>query len=87
MKLRRRVDGEICSGSRFNMHSLHEIVVYGGDWCDTMYIREFDVWLEARQEWKDLQQAFRDHDVIVDNYNSRFFEPENEQDRARGFTL
>jgi len=51
-----------------------------------MYIKDLDVWLEQKQEWKDMKQAFRDHDLITDNYNKYFFEPRNEEERKRGFS-
>lgn len=54
---------------------------------DSAYQRDFDVLLEAKREWKDLNQAFHDRDVIIDNYNTRFFEPQTPEDRERGHTL
>lgn len=51
------------------------------------YISNYLVWLEKKNEWKDLRQAFKDHDVITDNYNTIFFESDNEEDKKRGFTL
>lgn len=65
------------------MHAMAEVLT--GD--DSPSIYELDVYLEQKQCWKSLADAFRDHDVIVDNYNSRFFEPQTEEDRQRGFTL
>lgn len=38
-------------------------------------------------QWKDLNQAMKDRDVITDNYNTYFFEPRTPEDRIRGFTL
>lgn len=45
--------------------------------CETKYV----------PEWKDLNRAFKDRDVITDNYNKYFFEPRTPEDRIRGFTL
>lgn len=83
MKVRYQKTGSIASANQFNMHAMAEVLT--GD--DSASIHELDVYLEQKQEWKSLADAFRDHDVIVDNYNSRFFEPETEEDRQRGFTL
>jgi hypothetical protein len=54
---------------------------------DSAFIRDFEVWIEALQKWKCMSQAFKDSDLIVDNYNTIFFEPGNDEDRERGFTL
>jgi len=72
----------------FNTHSINEIIVYFFDGsADSDFIKEYDVWLEKRQEWKDLNKAFQDKDVITDTYNTSFFEPSTEDDRLRGYIL
>ena len=48
-------------------------------------IKDFDVWLESKQEWKDMAQAFRDKDLIIDNYNTIFFEPKTQEDKILKF--
>lgn len=67
----------------FNMSALAEVLT--GD--DSIYIKDLDVWLEQKQEWKDLSQAFKDHDVITDNHNTCFFEPSTKEERERGYSL
>ena len=71
--------------SRFNVHGLSEIIVGfdAGD-QDSMMISDFDVQLESG-EWKDMRQAFKDKDLITDNYNTMFAEPKNAEERARGW--
>lgn len=77
---------EICYSSEFNIHSLSEVIV-GGDWgMDSCFIKDLDVYIEKLKEWKDMGAAFRDSDLINDNYNTIFFEPRNEEDRKNGFT-
>ena len=83
MKICYRNTGEIGAASQFNIYATSEVLT--GD--NTVYIRDLDVWIEALQTWKSLADAFRDRDVIVDNYNTYFFEPTNEEDRKRGYTL
>lgn len=83
MKLRYKKTGEEREISRFNPHAASEVLT--GD--DSAYLSDFDVWLEKKGEWKDLGDALRDHDVIVDNFQTRFFEPETDADRKRGHTL
>lgn len=83
MKVRYKKTGAIAGSNKFNTTALYEILT--GD--DSAFIKDMDVFLEKTGEWKDMRQAFKDHDLIVDNYNTYFFEPENEEDRKRGYTL
>jgi hypothetical protein len=89
MKLRQKATGVICHSDRFNTHGLSEIIVYFDDDCDSDYITNYEVELGIGDEvyWKDLSQAFKDRDVISDNHNTWFFEPKNEEDKKRGYTL
>ncbi len=83
MKLRYKHSGTECGGSYFNMLALAEVDV--GD--DSASISGLDVFIERTQKWKDMCQAFKDRDIICDNYNTCFFEPKNDEDRKRGYTL
>lgn len=89
MKLKHKKTGEVCSSGEFNIHTCcpQEIYVYYKDWYDTDFMHDYDVWLESKNEWKDILEAFRDYDLITDNYNTYFFEPKTQEDRIRGFTL
>ena len=86
MKLRNKLTNEECSSGEFNIHSICEIIVYYKDDCESDFASNYDVLL-PNGEYKDLLQAIRDHDVIIDNYNTRFFFPSNDEDRKRGYTL
>lgn len=97
MKVREKIHPEdkCCSG-KFNTHALAEVICYWEEDSDSMFIKDLDVYIEAKVfngfcgiavGWKDMGQAFEDHDIIIDNYNTCFFEPANEEDRKRGFTL
>lgn len=66
---------------RFNTHALSEVLTGN----DSAYISELDVCI--KEEWKDLGSAFRDKDVIPDNYNQFFVEPPTDEDRERGYLL
>lgn len=83
MKIRYKKSGSESSASRFNIHATAEVLT--GD--DSPYISDLDVWLESRQEWKDMGAAFNDHDLIPDNYNTWFAEPLTNEDRERGYFL
>jgi hypothetical protein len=88
MKLRHKEKGYLAFSSWFNIHSMGELIVdFEGSGCSSDFISEYEVFLEARQEWKDMSQAFEDRDIIVDNYNTYFFEPKSEEDKIRGYTL
>ena len=78
-KLRyKKMDHEF-EASRFNTHALAEVLT--GD--DSAFFSELDVFING--EWKDFSQAFKDRDLIPDNYNVYFREPANEEERARGY--
>lgn len=81
------------TASNFNVHAIAEVICYwaedeefGGS--DSMFIKDLDVFIEADEiGWKDMRQAFKDKDIIIDNYNTTFFEPTTDADRERGYTL
>lgn len=85
MKVRHKTLGAIGYSDQFNVHAVSEIIVgfVDGD-CTTDYITNYDVELH-HSEWKDLGQAFRDRDVIPNNYNTHFGLPVNDEARQRGY--
>ena len=87
MKVRVKTTKDEGFASNFNTSTVGEVVMHftEGD-ADSMFIRELDVWIEPNG-WKDMSTAFKDRDIITDNYNVRFFEPPTEEDRKRGYTL
>jgi len=88
MKVRGKVSNIIWYSNKFNVHGLSEIIIQHSEYgADSAYIKDFDIFLEQKQEWKDMAQAFKNKDLITDNHNIYFFEPKNEEDRKRGFTL
>jgi hypothetical protein len=74
---------EVRHTGEFNMHALNEIDMKD----DSAFVKDLDVFIEATGQWKDMGEAFRDKDIITDNYNSHFFEPKTQEDRERGYTL
>lgn len=89
MRLKHKTRNLFATGSQFNTHGIGEFIAYyegeDGD-CSSDYIKDYDVQLPDGT-WKDFAQAFKDRDIIVDNYNTHFFFPTNEEDRKRGYTL
>lgn len=86
MKVRNKKSGALGCSNKFNMHAMSEIIVYfdEGD-CDSAFISKYDVFLEVKKTWKPMDEAFRDKDIITDNYNSEFREPYNDAERERGW--
>jgi hypothetical protein len=86
MKLRTIKNHEECESSQFNIRSLNEIVVYyeDGD-SDSAPTSNFDVFLESNQMWKYMPYAFGDRDLIADEFNTRFHEPMNDEERKQGY--
>lgn len=87
MKVKEKGSNIVWFSNRFNVHSLDEIIVQHLEHgADSAYGKDFNVFLESKQEWKDMRQAFKDKDLITDNYNTIFFEPQTPEDRKRGYT-
>src|SRR5690606_11492436 len=91
MRLRHRTTQVNCYSSDLNTNALGEIVVYYDDGgADSDYISNYDVLLKTGPragQWIPLTEAFKHHDVIVDNYNTRFGEPLADADRERGYSI
>jgi len=83
MRCRYKKTGYEFNASSFNTSALAEVLT--GD--DSAFIRDLDVFLEATGEWKDMGLAFRDRDLITDNYNTYFFEPKTDEERKRGYAV
>lgn len=94
MKVRDKKTGATGHSGHFNTHGLGEMIVgfdadaegrEGGQ--DSCYISDFEFYIEALGAWVDSKVAFDERHVIIDNYNTRFFEPRSTEDRSRGYTL
>jgi len=83
MKMRYKKTGRITFSSKFNVGGLFEVITED----DSAFIKDLDVYLESKKEWKDLGQAFKDKDLIPDNLNVYFFEPINKKEREQGYRL
>lgn len=70
--------------TRFNIHGLFEVIVYFAEWTDTCYIRDLEVYLVKSDTWKCMKQAFRDGDIIPNNENTSFKEP-NDLEKQKGY--
>ena len=92
MKVREKAHPDVnMYSSKFNIHALAEVICHWEDGsADSMFIKDLDVFIEKDINfftWKDMRQAFQDHSIITNNFNTCFFEPINEEDKERGFTL
>ncbi len=74
---------------------------FGG--ADSVYISDLEVFItkniqfllnkEETQKWTpvghwiSMGEAFKNHDLITDNYNTEFFEPKNEEEKKRGYRM
>lgn len=79
MRVRYKSTGSEASSSRFNIHSLTEVLTED----DSPDIGDLDVFVN--DAWKDMRQAFRDKDIVPDNYNERFGLPVDEAAKIRGY--
>jgi hypothetical protein len=79
-KDKRHIEGQATS---FNTHAAAEVLLQFDDGDGTSeFIRELDVLLPTG--WKDMMQAFKDQDIVPDNYNAWFGIP-NAEEKARGY--
>jgi hypothetical protein len=87
MKVRNKEHTWTGFSSNFNTHGLGEVIVgFDGDGgMDSMYISDLEVYLDSKNTWKDMKQAFKDDDLIIDNYNTCFREPHNQAEIDRGY--
>ena len=87
MKVRLKSDHEVTGFSNtFNPASGIEILVmYDDGGGDSDYIRYYEVLINDK--WIDMNDAFKNHDLITDNYYTKFFEPKDDKERKRGYRL
>lgn len=86
MKVKNKHNGAVGFSVEFNTHGMSEIIVgfIEGD-CSSEYIRDYDVYLDSTGTWKDMNQAFKDRDIIPNNYNTGFREAESELEMMKGY--
>lgn len=86
MRVRHKKTGAIGHSNNFNLHAIWEIIVYFDESdCSSAFVSECDVYLKSKNEWKSMDEAFREKDIITNNYNSYFREPRNKDERLRGW--
>jgi len=73
------------------------------DGTDSVYISDLEVFITKNKlfllrkngiekwtpigHWIPMDEAFKNKDLITDNYNTTFFEPENDEEKKRGYRL
>ena len=86
MKIRNKQSRKEGYSSTFNTHACSEIIVcYPDGDMDSGFITDHEAYIESRQVWMDMQDAFREKLIIPDNYNTGFREPANEAERGKGW--
>lgn len=89
MKVRHKTTAGEAVAIEFNTHGIGEMIVgFDDGGMSSVFIRDYEVFIETGPnagKWRDMGDAFRDHDLITDNLNRRFFEPESNEDRERGW--
>lgn len=71
-----------------NEFNITEVIVYY-DGENGHKDSEYPLNLEAliNDKWITLKEAFKNHDLIYDIYNTNFFEPKDEEERKRGYRI
>lgn len=88
MKVRFTKNKEITGTSdKFNIISHTEVLMYfdKGGGASSEFISDLEV--KIKDKWISLSEAFKQKMLITDNYNTKFFEPENEEEKKRGYRL
>lgn len=87
MKVRNKKHTLEGMSSDFNTCGLGEVIVgfLDNKGIDSMFIDELEVFLDSKQKWKDMSQAFKDNDIIPNNLNTWFREPRNTKERENGY--
>ena len=83
----RLIDNPDITGTADRFNTTEVIVYYDGE---NGYISsEFPSDLEVliHDKWITLKEAFKNHDLISDLYNTKFFEPKDEEERKRGYRI
>ena len=63
-----------------------ERIVYFGDTCDSEYIGNLQVKL-GKCEYKSMEQAFKDKDIIPNNLNTEFDIPHSAIEKEQGYNF
>lgn len=78
---RYKTGGEQFNTDAFNIHSMDEVLT--GD--DSAPMGELEVFIVANGRWMTFGEAFSQRHLITDDFNTRFREPLDEEERARGY--
>ena len=83
----RLIDSPDITGEASEFNSTEVIVYYDGE--NGHKDSEYPLNLEAliNDKWITLKEAFKNHDLIYDIYNTNFFEPKDEEERKHGYRL
>ncbi len=87
MKVRLIKNKEITGTSnKFNTCSFNEVIVCFPDGgLESEFIFNLEVKIENR--WISLSEAFKQKLLVIDNYNTGFFEPVNDEEKDKGYRL
>ena len=83
----RLIDNPKITGEANDFNGIEVIVYYDGE---NGYISsEFPLDLEVliNDKYITFKEAFKNHDLICDLYNTKFFEPKDEEERKRGYRI
>jgi hypothetical protein len=72
------------TSSKFN-GSFEVLVTFEGGEMDSVFTSDLEVLIGG--EWKDLGLSLDKKDIITDNHNTEFFEPQDEAEKLRGYKL
>jgi len=75
------------TGEANEFNTTEVIVYYDGEngHKDSEFPSDLEVLINDK--WITLKEAFKNHDLIYDLHNTKFFEPKDEEERKRGYRI
>jgi hypothetical protein len=60
---------------KFNVNAMSEVYIGNIDYgMDTVFIKDLEVWLRKLGTWKSMTYAFKDKDLVTDDFNEQIYE-------------
>lgn len=83
----RLIDSPDVTGEANKFVDNEVIVYYDGQngYISSEFISDLEVLINDK--WTNFKEAFKNHDLIYDIYNTNFFEPKDEEERKRDYRL
>ena len=83
----RLIDNPEITGEANDFNGIEVIVYYDGENGYISSELPSDLEVLIHDKWITFKEAFKNHDLICDLHNTKFFEPKDEEERKRGYRI